>query len=185
MPLKTEDLQFLKDLQTELTTQETDGQAAPRFWTITDYKMVPCHDGDEDDYYVRSNKIEHYESLEGLLQAISESFDDSEQYAEEALIQFEDISDEIEATEWLCEHYEQSIELVPVKETVTIIPNTLFLTKAEARAHIENNSHHYSDRAHTYAMTAWRAPKVSRLIDILETIDWEQIPVDDSTNNTN
>jgi site-specific recombinase XerD len=48
-----------------------------------------------------------------------------------------------------------------------------FLTKEEAKQHLEANSHHYSSEAHTYAMTAWRAPKVERLLQILETMDWD------------
>src|SRR5690625_4546966 len=36
-----EDIVFLKELQNELIAQENDGQAAPRFWGIMDYKWVP------------------------------------------------------------------------------------------------------------------------------------------------
>ena len=50
----------------------------------------------------------------------------------------------------------------------------MFLTKEEAKQHIQNNRHHYSAKAHTYAMTASRAPKVKRLINILLSFDFEQ-----------
>lgn len=51
----------------------------------------------------------------------------------------------------------------------------MFLTKAEAKRHIRLNKHHYTSEAHTYAMTALRAPKVERLLKILETFDWDSI----------
>ncbi|AWD87966.1 MULTISPECIES: hypothetical protein [Bacillus] len=35
----------------------------------------------------------------------------------------------------------------------------------------------YIAEAHTYAMTAWRAPKVERLLKILETFDWSSITI--------
>lgn len=51
----------------------------------------------------------------------------------------------------------------------------MFLTKAEAKRHIRLNKHHYTSETHTYVMTAWRAPKVERLLNILETFDWKSI----------
>ncbi|WP_308729404.1 hypothetical protein [Bacillus atrophaeus] len=34
------DIQFLKELQNELKTQDHDSQAAPHFWSIGDYKWI-------------------------------------------------------------------------------------------------------------------------------------------------
>jgi hypothetical protein len=51
----------------------------------------------------------------------------------------------------------------------------MFLTKQEAKDHIRLNHYHYTDEVHTYAMTAWRAPKVERLLNILETFDWDKL----------
>lgn len=51
----------------------------------------------------------------------------------------------------------------------------MFLTKEEAKQHLKVNHYHYTSKAHTYAMTAWRAPKVERLLKILETFDWDSI----------
>ena len=48
------DIQFLKELQQELKTQETDGNASPRFWVIKDYRMVPAsekYDSGEDERF--------------------------------------------------------------------------------------------------------------------------------------
>lgn len=39
-----EEIQFLKELQNELKTQDNDCQAAPRFWGIMDYRTVPANE---------------------------------------------------------------------------------------------------------------------------------------------
>ena len=75
----------------------------------------------------------------------------------------------------MTEHYDEDANLISVSEEHFIQPSTMFLTKAEAKQHIELNHYHYSERAHTYAMSAWRAPKVERLLQILETFDWDKI----------
>ena len=77
--------------------------------------------------------------------------------------------------DWLQEYYDEDAYLIPVREEHIIHPNTMFLTKAEAKRHIELNHYHYSPKAHTYAMTAWRAPKVEKLLKILENFDWDSV----------
>lgn len=52
-------------------------------------------------------------------------------------------------------------------------PDTMFLTNRSCKEHIAANHYHYSGDAHSYAMTAWRSPEVSRLFDILDKIDWK------------
>ena len=86
---------------------------------------------------------------------------------------FNEIGCEISAIEWIQKFYSEDAELVPVREEHFIHPNTMFLTKNEAKLHIKTNRHNYSPRAHTYAMTALRAPKVERLLKILEAFDWD------------
>ncbi|WP_419958275.1 hypothetical protein [Psychrobacillus psychrotolerans] len=66
-----------------------------------------------------------------------------------------------------------------VKEESFIRPDSIsmFLTKEEAKRHLELNHYHYTSKAHTYAMTAWRAPKVEKLLNILSTFDWDSIEI--------
>lgn len=59
-----EDIQFLKDLQHELKTQDNDGQAALRFWTVGDYKKVPCREGDEDEMHVTLPERDYHDDLD-------------------------------------------------------------------------------------------------------------------------
>ena len=62
-----------------------------------------------------------------------------------------------------------------IREGNQIVNNTMFLTKYDARAHLLNNKHNYSDKAYTYAMTAHRSPRVEQLIKTLIETDWDRV----------
>src|SRR5690606_34765786 len=79
--------------------------------------------------------------------------------------------------EWLEEYENDDVFLLYEREIPVIAWNTCFFTKEEAKRHLENNRHHYSDKAHTFAMTTWRAPKMERLMKILETFDWDAVEI--------
>ncbi|MCY9339024.1 hypothetical protein MOF28_11770 [Bacillus haynesii] len=93
----------------------------------------------------------------------------------EELREIYDLEDESEMLEWIDENdNDDTFPIFEIEESF-IVPNTMFLTKKEAKEHIKQNQHHYTKKVHTYAMTAWRAPKVQRLLTILETFDWDSI----------
>jgi hypothetical protein len=48
----SEEIKFLKELQEELKTQDTDYQAAPRFWTVGDYRWIRTSEDDAERYSV-------------------------------------------------------------------------------------------------------------------------------------
>lgn len=188
MSQTNEDIQFLINLQKELKHQseyDNDCQAAPRFWTVGDFKMSPANeDYDTIDHvshfhndgdYVEFNTVE--ELKEFLEDYIYSEDDDSEEMIElrEALddehTEFDSLWDFV-----IDSHNSDGyFDSVPVKKEHIIKQNTMFLTKAEAKLHIELNHYHYTSEAHTYAMTAWRAPQVERLWNILENFDWSKI----------
>lgn len=65
--MRKEDIEFLKSLQDEMLTQDTVGQASPRFWVVMQTERMY---GVEDGYDVSGNEVLYeYES-------IAESFDD-------------------------------------------------------------------------------------------------------------
>lgn len=167
------DIKFLKELQTELNNQSTDSQAAPRFWTVGDYRWAECNAGNAERYSVYlPNDGESYEINYFLTEVL-----DKEELSEEALEEFEEISCEDSAFDWIQEHYDDGASLHPEKKEHFIRENTMFLTKDEAKEHIKSNHYHYTDKAHTYAMTAWRAPKVERLLKILSEFDFDSLRV--------
>ncbi|WP_339193913.1 hypothetical protein MKY95_19190 [Paenibacillus sp. FSL P4-0176] len=172
-----EDLKFLKELQAELNTQETDCQAAPRFWTIMDYKKSPGnvdYDSGEIEYYHNDGDYISFGNFNDLKEFIEEHYE-------------EEIDDDLrwhlsdDDFESLWQYIEENLngdgyfDSVFVKEVEFIAPNTMFLTKAEAKRHLELNHYHYTSKAHAYAMTAWRAPKVERLLKILSELDFDSL----------
>ncbi len=174
-----EDIEFLKELQNELKTQENDCQAAPRFWVIRDYKYDVTEKGYHDrvhvyDTYGADGGYEVEEFAKLILEGGSSCDLSSDELDELRSITAEySIFRESNLLDWFEEKTDATI--VFEKEVSVIKQNTLFLTKQEAKDHLKCNSHHYSNNAHTYAMTAWRAPKVARLLTILETFDWDSV----------
>ncbi|QXW81067.1 hypothetical protein [Bacillus sp. LJBS17] len=163
------DIQFLKELQNELKTQDHDSQAAPRFWTVGDYEWVEAREENAERYSVYLPYIAESYVFDDYLKEIKEDCE----LSKEALTELQEIEDDYDdAIEWIQKYIDEEAELIPERKVHIIQPNTMFLTKAEAKSHIKLNKHHYTSEAHTYAMTAWRAPKVERLLEILETFDW-------------
>ena len=50
----------------------------------------------------------------------------------------------------------------------------MFLTHEAAIEHLKRNDYHYSDKAHTYAQTAWRSQE-EKLWNILQTVDFDKL----------
>lgn len=173
----SEDIQFLRDLQEELKTQENDGQAAPRFWAIMDYKYIPT----DSDYADRTSILDTDDpsgviSIDEYMKSIM-SGDYSDEFTDEQKDDLQDVVDGFglyDLEEWIGEN-DDSKMVVYEKEESFIAWNTLFFTKQEAEDHLKANAHHYTSKAHTFAMTAWRAPKMERLMEILESFDWDSI----------
>lgn len=72
------------------------------------------------------------------------------------------------------EENEDDIETVSVAYIAydeVIKPDAMFLTRKDAKAYLKNNRHHYTGKAKTYAMTAYRSHRYEMLIDVLRTID--------------
>lgn len=174
--LSSEDIQFLKDLSYELNTQDHVGQANPRFWVIMDTKKVYGYDKEYRGY-------DGYEVIHDG-ETVADNLDDLLKYLCNIGIEI-GITDDglIEVDGYKCTKDVESIidlindllrysfELVGYREEEYIVQNTMFLTLREAQEHIKRNYYHYSDKAHPYAMTAWRSPQVSKLIDILSKIN--------------
>jgi hypothetical protein len=165
------DIEFLIQLQKELNSQEIDSQAAPRYWAVGDYKWVECSEGNAERYSVYLPDCGESYEINFFLKEIL----DKDELSQEALEGLREIGDEDSAFDWIKDHYDEGASLHPEREEHFVRENTMFLTKAEAKQHINVNHYHYGPRAHTYAMTSWRAPKVERLLTILSEFDFEGI----------
>lgn len=179
------DIEFLKELQKEMLTQDTVCQADPRFWvvmqTVRDYWVEDDIDGvciyDTDSC---ENSFEG--ELEDLKEWLEEHFDvilkcefDSgflEIVCEDENEYF--IDDVTEIREFLEEYDSGRYSICNYRDREEIAPNTMFLTIRECKEHIKANGHHYN-KPHTYAMTAWRSPQVERFYKILQNTNWDKL----------
>lgn len=167
-----DDIEFLKGLQKQIQYEDEhdyDSQASPRFWTIGDYKWVLTSEDNAERYSVYVPDDGEADELESYMQHLKEHAD----LSEEAWAEEEEIDGPDAALEWINKHVDEEAYLIPEEEVHFVYPDTMFLTKEEAKSHIKQNHYHYTGRVHTYAMTAWRAPKVERLLNILKDFDWD------------
>lgn len=178
-----EDIKFLQGLQKELKEQETDGQGAPRFWTIYDYKEEVTECGFHDKVVINIPEYDFNGKYHEVVKFIQEERDiDNLEF--ELLNDYETLDDFLDLSEsekmkrlceYVCDNIDSGAYIYHLVIRGFVVPNTMFLTKKEAKEHLKNNGHHYSDAAHTYAMTAWRSPTVEKLLKILENFDWKSI----------
>lgn len=170
-------LQFLTELQRDLLEDrrtET-AQADPIYYGILDVKefvtdqdhsdnrVLVCDDGDiEPQTTIEEELIDENLINEMLEDGILDTNDDGIYVADtDAFLDFvEENEDDIETV---------SIAYIAYDEVIK--PDAMFLTRKDAKAYLKNNRHHYTGKAKTYAMTAYRSHRYEMLIDVLRTID--------------
>jgi len=182
--MNQEDKEFLKNLQHEMITQDTVCQANPRFWvvmqTVKDYWVDDNIDG--ICIYDTSAAESVFEGvIENIADWIKKEFDIItkcechngflEIFCEDGNEYF--ITDISEIKDFLEEYASGQYSICNYRNREEIVQDTMFLTNRECKEHIQNNKHHYNDTVHSYAMTAWRSPQVSKLFEILEKTDWD------------
>lgn len=192
-----EELQFLKDLQKELNTQDDVGQADPKFWVIKGTeKLYDVEDADGFELYdmddgsivalsmkevvdyINNNLLENIYNSEGIIYKISlaeGTFNENilVEWTDNGEKESEDLDTKEDVLRWLHEHGCYGYDAASYKIFPRIYADTMFLTQIDAENHLKSNYYHYSEDAHTYAMTAWRSPRVEKLIDILQKVEWQ------------
>lgn len=161
-----QNMNFLKKIGTELVSQEKDYQAAPRFWVLRDYKwsIVPEGYGDAIQIHDGEDGLTETEFKERIKECYEDEMIEDGYDPIEYDVDIEDLIDKV--NDYL---KSSEFELFHVVKESFIVPNTMFITKKEAKEHIKMNHYHYTSEVHTYAMTAWRAPKVAKLLRVLES----------------
>lgn len=166
-------IEFLKTLQKELQTQEHDCQAEPRFWVVVDYRKEPCWEENAEEWVIySSDACDEYELTKEEFTSVIENYGINATRDTNEILEEIDFEDDESVLDWFRENVDHSAYLVPQHEVSYIVPDTLFITKKEAKEHIERNRHHYTSKAHTYAMSAFRSPSVAKLWSLLENFDW-------------
>lgn len=182
--MKSENKEFLKELQHEMLTQGTVGQANPRFWVVMqDVKIY----GIDFDYDITGQTIiydgeEIGDTLEDVYDFLVDYIqDESLEYTiklnnDSILIDgFEPLTTMGDAFDFMeYELHLENIDLINYRIEKQVVSDTMFLTLRECKEHIKLNSYHYKN-PRPYAMTAWRSPQVARLYEILMNTDWKNL----------
>ena len=168
--LTKEDEEFLLKLKKDLINGDHVCQAFPRYWMIMDYQNLPVPEGYEADevvYYcdgdsftlddIKEHIIEELENEEHKKLVLNaNNFDYLEEIIQKNHIDFD------------LERYDR----IELKEKRFLSPfSGAFLTKEDAQKHLDDNHYHYSYKAHTYALTAFRNPRFERLMKIIEKLE--------------
>lgn len=186
--INEEDIEFLRNLQHEMNTQDTVGQADPRFWVVMETVRQWGYDSDyADDCCICDSEGNEYrgETLEEMLKQFIENDDYDISYTVgDFWVEIDGYDSEIMTFEDICEYMnatfgKDNLSVCYYKDVERIVPNTMFLTKRECEEHIKRNHYHYN-KPHSYAMTAWRSPQVKKLYEILQNVDWTIL--NDDTN---
>lgn len=193
-PLTEEELQFLKAFQTERNTQDTVWQASPRYWVIKGSKTVFV-DGIDEGEVIKINDENFYDVNTGdLTSLLTDTKEKLEDYLDEGDLYFDGVNelivvingeeyvvDDIEsAFEALSDIlYMDDVEIGSYEKVDIIYPDTMFLTHKECENHLRKYGYNYSEDAHAYAMTAYRSPEVEKLLNLLETVDWDSVNLKD------
>lgn len=189
-----ETIEFLKQLQHKMKTQEHDYQASPRFWTVGHYKWELAREGEGDRLACYDHNAAEYCSVESLRLHFFEELDamreegmsdteileewglDEESHAIDDLAHCRD--DDYEFIEMYKEYIDEDIDYFDERKVHVCDNDTFFLTKEECQRHIELNHYHYYE-PHTYARTLFRCPTMEKLIKIIEETDWDKVKMED------
>ena len=168
--ISKDDLDFLKDLQHELNTQDNDGTSDPLYWGVIE----------ESEEYVPEGfgepRISYDDGSWTLEEAVEEVNEVINEYDQDTQDEWKDIwKDDAEN---VCNFMRETLKWdfcdVYYVEKVDRVSNFsgAFLTKRSCKQHIENNSYHYN-KPRPYAMCAFRNYELERLLTILKNIKLE------------
>lgn len=188
------DAEFLAGLQHELNTQDTMGNRDPRFWIIRQSRQVPCGKDEADGVaIIQDSACETVATdMDGFVRHLADRYEKWNFKAEPkaagtwsvsvASMAGEEFSDDwVSSPEDMIELLESAgirdYEAAYSRTEAEDVPNTLFLTHAACEDHLRKYHYNYEPDAHAYAMTAVRSPEFERLVAILQTVRWDQVPV--------
>lgn len=190
---------FLLQLQNELNTQDTLSQADPRYWVIAGReKMYHIEASEANGYelydseccetvadtleeckkYIEETLLDEINDSDGLHRSLTIKTDPV--YGKYILVVWvendethrKSLYDSDDVAEWLDEMGYAEYKVIPYKYIPKIYSDTMFLTEKDAREHLKSNEYHYDETAHTYAMTAWRSPRMDKLLQILRQVEF-------------
>ena len=171
--IKQEDYEFLKDLQHELNTQTTDGNAEPVFWGVMEEDERLTVEGQGKPKITYDDGAWTLEKAVEEIKEYLETDGTDEQKLDWGCIDHDDpyeVCDYMEnILKW--QHIGMVIWTEPYNKLCTY--TGAFLTKRAVKKYIEKYSYNHNN-PRSYAMTAIRNPEFERLISILRTIPLDE-----------
>lgn len=173
--LNEQDYEFLKELQHELNTQETDGNAQPVFWGVEE--EVEDFRGTDGDYggepYIRFDDGKW--SVEEAVQKVEEVL---HEYEPDIQSEWTDVDKESadDIYEFMTERlkWDNVYDVIYIDKKWQVTPFTgAFITKRACKNYIERYGYNHC-KPHTYAMTAYRNFELERLLKILREMKMDE-----------
>lgn len=169
--LSQEDFEFLKELQYELNTQETDGNAQPVFWGVMETKEVGVPEGcGESVIYMGDGGTMTLPEVIEYISDYTKLLNEERNNEWKAI----DKNDMNEVVEFMHEVFGwQDVRIVDIekKEELSMMTGA-FLTKRACMEYIQKYGYNHS-RPKTFAMTAFRNYELEHLLKILQTMKLE------------
>ena len=165
-----QDIEFLRDLQHELKTQDTDGNAEPVFWGVME-TTLDLTDGD----YAGEPYITYDDGYWSLKEAVEEVDSQIMEYDQDIRSEWSEVDkhDPDEVYDFMKEklHWDNVYDVVYMEKKERLSRNTgAFLTKRACKQYIEKYGYNHSE-PHTYAMTAFRNYELERLLNIIKNLN--------------
>ncbi len=162
--------EFLKNLQHELLTQPTDGNANPVFWGVIEEKEIGVPDGcGEPRIYLG----------DGVVNTLEETVAYVDEWIEDCDDETKNVWDEVDkewpedVVDFIKTYIDMQCRLISVDKKCELSDETgAFLTKRACQEYIDKYGYNHTN-PHTYAMTAFRNYEYEELINILKTIKFD------------
>ena len=202
--LSEEDINFLKTLQKERNTQDSCGTADVRTWVIKDRDDTVTEEGHEDYYLLYDSENCNNLDLEDIYDILKVLELETDYYTGELVIEnlnFENniitfayagskvsisrdsdnedgiIIKGMDADELISFFNDNFYEIVIVNMRVSWKREFCFLTQKAAENYLKRKGHNHSVDAHTYCICTYQDPEIAKLMEIIETVDWGKLAV--------
>lgn len=188
--MKKEHLDFLKNLQEQLTTQPTDGNCDPRYWGILETKRDYGYEEDAADGWViydgeALSEIGNANDSASVIRELTEEYELPEEAFQTGSGSYLSYPDDIvyAANEALQKRDNRNSSYAPLqvvyyRDVNFLARDAIFLTKKACKEHIAKFGYNYSN-PRTYVMTASRCPEYEMLLDVIKDTLWDEIIPDE------
>lgn len=165
-----EQYEFLKNLQHELLTQPTDGNADPVFWGVIEEKEIGVPDGcGEPRIYLGDGVVNTLEEAVAYVNEWIEDCDDEIKY------DWNEVDKEWpkDVADFIKTYIDMQCRVVWLDKKWELSDKTgAFLTKRACQEYIDKYGYNHTN-PHTYAMTAFRNHEYEKLINLLKTVKFD------------